>query len=81
MCIQLRDTETGELMCLTERLDSDSASSLIQRIQSVYLSEPFEIVAMLKDKVIQLCFIRQNGVTIKSQFTGKTLATMEQSKS
>lgn len=69
LCIQLRDTETGEIMCLTERLDSDCASSIIQRIQSVDLSEPFEIVAMLKDKLYNYAFIKQHGVTVKSQFT------------
>ena len=71
LCIQLRDTETNELMCLTERLDSDCASSLIQRIHSVDLSEAFEIVAMLKDKQFNYAFIKQNGVIVKSQFTAE----------
>lgn len=69
LCIQLRDTETGELLCLTELLQSDSASSLIQRLSACDLSEEIEICAMLKDKQYNYAYIKQNGVTVKSPFT------------
>jgi len=70
ICIQLID-DNGEIMCLTERMTSDCASSLIQRLSAVDLSEAFEIVAMLKDKEYSYAFLKQHGITVKSPFTEK----------
>jgi len=68
ICIQLID-DNGEIMCLTERMTSDCASSLIQRLSAVDLSENVEIVAMLKDKEYNYAFLKQHGNTVKSPFT------------
>lgn len=68
ICIQLKDEE-GAVMCLTERLSSDCASSLIQRLSAVDLSENIEILAMLKDKEYNYAFLKQHGNTVKSPFS------------